>query len=257
MRYGIPNIFSRREAVLHVRYPFRRNNALSVKKVLSGMNTCWEWYQETIHNIDCASLSLGALAPALPLLGTHGTLNFSEPCIWIHVTHPFCCDKCRTDFWGDRNIRCWMSLTKCGVTTLGLPLRCLSSTESVSRNRRTSWYSVFTWRQNIGIFAQPQFHTPLIRVTLRVRFQPSKSVTAWVYSLSTTDYLVLSTNWPSTRFPKPTKWSCHLYGLLKSPTRLPTLFSIKHGIKTGLLAKWQNINLWVLGLLGHTVYALF
>jgi hypothetical protein len=100
-------------------------------------------FWELIHNSDGAALRLAALAPAPPLLDKHETLNFSEPCVWIHVMHPFCCDKRHTDFWGDRNIRCWTSLTTSGATTLGLPLRRLSSTQPVSRNRRTSWYRVF------------------------------------------------------------------------------------------------------------------
>jgi hypothetical protein len=52
-----------------------------------------------------------------------------------------------------------------------------------------------------------------------------------------------STNWPSTHFPKAANWLRHLHMLLKRSAGLPTLFGVKHGRKTDILAKWQNFNL--------------
>jgi hypothetical protein len=63
------------------------------------------------------------------------------------------------------------------MISLGVPLRRLSTTQPVSWNRRTSWYSVFLHGARI-LGKLRRHHTSLKRVTLKVCFQQRDSVTA-------------------------------------------------------------------------------
>lgn len=124
-------------------YPFRLNHASSIKKVLSRTDRLL-WMKSRYHkNYWWLFLASGDLSSCTAF--TRYAWNFKL--FWAlgvdsrdaHI----CCNKGRTDFWGDHNIRRWISLTNSKVTTLGVPIRRLSATDPVSRNWRTSWYSVF------------------------------------------------------------------------------------------------------------------